>query len=181
MRFAPALAPVCCVGQDGRMSVASRRSGRRRRYRKSGGLEARSLRILLVSMVLLVLCQASLGMAVNLFVTVPRHHPGANASDYFTGSADSVGWALGHGVVVLAAHVALGLALVIVAIALAVVVLRARRARVAAWSVLGGLLTIGAGFNGASFLDYNKNASSLIMALLTFGAIASYVVALYEM
>jgi hypothetical protein len=180
MWFALALALARCVGQDGRMGAANRRSGRRRRYRKSGGLDARSLRILLLAMVLLVLCQASLGMAVNLFVTVPRHHPGANASDYFTGSADSVGWALSHGVVTLAAHVALGLALVVVAIALAVVVVRARRARVAAWSVLGGLLTIGAGFNGASFLDYNKDVSSLIMALLAFGAVASYVVALYE-
>jgi hypothetical protein len=131
-------------------------------------------------MVLLVLFQASLGMAVNLFVTVPGHHPGSKPSNYLTGSADSVGWALSHGVVLLAAHVALGLALVVVAIALAVVVLRARRRAVAAWSVLGGLLTIGAAFNGASFLDFNTNVSSLLMALLAFAAIASYVAALYE-
>jgi hypothetical protein len=163
------------------MNAAARRQRRHRpnltRIRKP---DNRTLRILLLLMVLLVLCQASLGMAVNLFVTVPSHHPGARPSNYLTGSADSIGWALGHGVVVLAAHVAMGLALVVVAIALAVVVLRARRRAVAAWSVLGGLLTIGAAFNGASFLDFNKNASSFIMALLAFGAITSYVAALYE-
>jgi hypothetical protein len=31
------------------------------------------------------------------------------------------------------------------------------------WSVLGGLLVIGAGFNGASFLDFGHDSSSLIM------------------
>lgn len=163
------------------MARAARRQRRpRRNLTGSRKADDRVLRILLLLMVLLVLCQAALGMAVNLYVTIPGHHPGARPSDYFTGSADSVGWALGHGVVVLTAHVALGLALVLVAIALAVVVLRARRRAVAAWSVLGGLLTIGAAFNGASFLDFNENVSSLIMALLAFGAIASYVAALYE-
>ncbi len=38
---------------------------------------------------------------------------------------------------------------------------------------------IGAGFNGASFLDFNHNTNSLIMALLAFGAVASYAVALF--
>jgi hypothetical protein len=162
------------------MDAAARRQRRHRSFTSSRTLDSRSLRILLLLMVLLVLCQASLGIAVNLFVTIPSHHPGSQASNYLTGSADSIGWALSHGVVVLAAHVALGLALVVVAIALAVVVLRARRRAVAAWSVLGGLLTIGAAFNGASFLDFNHDVSSLIMALLTFAAIASYVAALYE-
>jgi len=162
------------------MDVAHRRRRRRRGYRRSRGPDTRSLRILLLWMVLLVLCQAGLGMAVNLFVTVPSHHPGAKPSNYLTGSADSIGWALSHGVLVLAVHVALGLALVLVAIALAVVVLRARRRAVAAWSVLGGLLTLGAAFNGASFLDFSNNVSSLLMALLAFAAIASYVAALYE-
>jgi len=164
------------------MNAAARRQHRHRRnLTRRGKPDDHPLRILLLLMVLLVLCQAAVGMAVNLYVTIPGHHPGSQPSNYLTGSADSIGWALGHGVVVLAAHVALGLALVLVAIALAVVVLRARRRAVAVWSVLGGLLTIGAAFNGASFLDFGKNASSLIMALLTFAAIASYVAALYEL
>jgi hypothetical protein len=40
-------------------------------------------------------------------------------------------------------------------------------------------LVIGAGFNGASFLNFNNNISSLIMALLAFGAIACYSAALF--
>lgn len=161
------------------MDAAARRQ-RRRNLIRAGKPDNRTLRILLLLMVLVILCQAALGMAVNLFVTIPGHHPGSQPSNYLAGSADSIGWSLGHGKVVLAAHVALGLALVVVAIALAVAVLRTRRRAVAAWSVLGGLLTIGAAFNGASFLDFNKDVSSLIMALLAFGAIASYVAALYE-
>jgi hypothetical protein len=170
------------LGQEMMFVMDSAARRQRRRRNPSPGLKPdnRALRSLLLLMVLLVLCQAGLGMGVNLFVTIPGHHPGSQPSNYFTGSADSVGWALAHGALALTLHVALGLALVVVAIALAIVVLRARRRAVAAWAVLGGLLTIGAGFNGASFLDFNKDISSLIMALLAFGAIASYVVALYE-
>jgi hypothetical protein len=163
------------------MDAAARRQRRHGQSSTSSRTpDSRIVRILLLLMVLLVLCQAALGMAVNLYVRIPSHHPGSQPSNYLTGSADGIGWALGHAAVVLAAHVALGLALVVVAIALAVVVLRARRRAVAAWSVLGGLLTIGAAFNGASFLDFNHDVSSLIMALLAFGAIASYVAALYQ-
>jgi hypothetical protein len=42
-------------------------------------------------------------------------------------------------------------------------------------------MVIGAGFNGASFLDFNDNISSLIMALLAFGAIACYAIALFAL
>ena len=46
------------------------------------------------------------------------------------------------------------------------------------WSVLAGLFVIGAGFNGASFLDFAHNISSLIMALLSLVAIGCYATAL---
>jgi hypothetical protein len=49
------------------------------------------------------------------------------------------------------------------------------------WSILGALSTVGAGFNGASFLDYSKNASSFVMAILAFGALASFSVVLYAL
>jgi hypothetical protein len=38
---------------------------------------------------------------------------------------------------------------------------------------------IGAAFNGSSFLDFADNISSIIMALLAFGAIACYATALF--
>jgi uncharacterized membrane protein len=77
------------------------------------------------------------------------------------------------------AHAVLGLALVLIVIGVAVYAMRLGRRPVVAWSVLAGLLVIGAGFNGASFLDFNNDISSLIMALLAFSAVACYSAAIY--
>lgn len=144
--------------------------------RVSTQLESR-LRRMLFAALLAVLAQASLGMAVNLYVTVPARHPGSTPSDYFAGSYRSVVWVIGHGAAVLAAHAALGLALIVLAFGVAAHAIRLGRRSVIFWSVLGGLLVIGAGFNGASFLDFGHDSSSLIMALLAFAAIASYATA----
>jgi hypothetical protein len=129
--------------------------------------------------IVLVLVQAGIGMDVNLFVTIPAHHPGAPPSSYFGGSFHSVVWSIAHGAIALAIHASLGLALVVLVISVAGYALRLRDRAIAAWSVLAGLLVIGAGFNGASFLDFNNNISSLIMALLALGSLACYSVALY--
>jgi hypothetical protein len=126
-----------------------------------------------------VLIQASIGMVVNLDVTIPAHHPGARPSNYLSGSASSIGWAITHGAPALAIHATLGLALVIVVTGLAVRAFAVPSRPVRAWSILGGLLVIGAGFNGASFLDFNKDISSLIMALLAFAALACYAIVLF--
>jgi hypothetical protein len=138
-----------------------------------------ALRLMILGAVILVLIQASVGMVVNLFVTIPGHHPGAHAANFFTGSASSVGWAISHGSLALAIHAALGLALVVVVIWVAVRAALLRLRAVAGWLILAALLTIGAGFNGASFLDFNLNVSSLIMALLAFGALLCYAVGIY--
>jgi hypothetical protein len=130
-------------------------------------------------MIVLLLCQFALGMVANLYVTVPAHHPGAHPSNYLSGSASSVGWALGHGATALAAHAALGLALVAFALATAAFALALRTGRTAA--IAGVLLIIGAGFNGASFLDFNENVSSLIMALLFAAATLSYTTLIYRL
>lgn len=127
----------------------------------------------------LVLVQAGIGMDVNLFVTIPARHPGARPSSYLGGSFHGVVWSIAHGAIALAIHAALGLALAVLVISVAGYGLRLRDRAIAAWSVLAGLLVIGAGFNGASFLDFNDNISSLIMALLALGAVACYSVALY--
>lgn len=128
---------------------------------------------------LLVLVQAAIGMVVNLRVSVPRAHPGARPSEYFGGSFHSVVWAIGHGAPALAVHSALGLALVVTVIAVAIDLLRLRRRAVAAWSVFAALLVIGAGFNGAAFLDFNNDTNSLVMALLAFAAVACYTTVLF--
>jgi hypothetical protein len=137
------------------------------------------LRRFALGAVILVLIQAGIGMVVNLDVTIPARHPGARPSNYLSGSASSVGWAITHGAPALAIHATLGLALIIVVIGLAVRAFAVPSGPVRAWSILGWLLVIGAGFNGASFLDFNKDTSSLIMALLAFGAVACYAIVLF--
>jgi hypothetical protein len=116
---------------------------------------------------------------VNLYVRVPSHHPGNHPGNYFTGSLQSVAWAIGHGSVALAIHATLGVALIAIAIWIAVRAVAVRGDWVALTSVLGALFIIGAGFNGASFLDFNHNVSSLLMALLALGALSCYLVGLY--
>lgn len=139
------------------------------------------LRRATLALIILLLAQFALGIAANLYATVPAHHPGAHTVNFFTGSLNSIRWALGHTAPVLAAHTALGLLIVLAAIGLLVqaVYLSHRRTLVAA--ALGMLLVIGAGFNGASFLDFGNDVNSLIMSLLFALATACYVAILYIM
>lgn len=129
--------------------------------------------------ILAVLVQAAIGIVVNLDVTIPTHHPGAQPSNYLGGSFRSVTWAIGHGPVSLSVHAVLGLALALMVISTAVNAVRLHGGAVAVWATVAGLLVIGAGFNGASFLDFNSDTSSLIMALLAFAAVACYSVVLF--
>jgi hypothetical protein len=144
---------------------ATRRSGRSVRHTAFGAI-------------VLLIVQAGIGMAVNLYVVVPAHHDGANPSNFFGGSIKSVGWAISHGAVILVIHAVLGLLLVIFVVEVAYRASTHTRRSVAIWAIVAGLFVIGAGFNGASFLDFNKPVSSLLMALLTFGAVLCYSVVL---
>lgn len=128
--------------------------------------------------ILLILVQAGLGMIVNFYVTVPAHHAGAHSANYFAGSLHSVTWAIAHGAATLAVHTTLGLALIAFVVGIAVHALRSKRPAIGGWSVLAGLFVIGAGFNGASFLDFAHDINSLIMALLALAAIGCYATAL---
>jgi len=83
---------------------------------------------------LLLLIQAAIGMVVNLYVSIPIHHPGARPSDYFGGSLRSVTCAITHGVLALAVHATLGLALVLIVIGIAINAIRLRRRAEAVWS-----------------------------------------------
>jgi hypothetical protein len=128
-----------------------------------------------------LLAQFVLGMAANLFVTIPAHHPGARPGDYFAGSGQSVGWAISSGPLALAAHATLGILLVVTGFVLIFLAASSGQRGVVIASVLGALLILGAGFNGASFLDFNDNPSSMIMAGLFAAALASYVVVLFQL
>jgi hypothetical protein len=126
----------------------------------------------------LLIAQTALGIIVNLYVTIPAHHAGAQPANYFTGSIRSIGWAIGHGPLSLVLHASLGIAIVAIAIWVAVRAVRSRDGWVALACVIGAGLVIGAGFNGASFVDFGHNVSSLLMALLALGALLCYLVVL---
>jgi len=128
---------------------------------------------------LLLLAQYLLGMAVNLYVVLPARHPGAGAHDYFTGAASALAWVITQGPGWAAAHAAFGLALVLAAFA-SIALTWQRGSRLAtAMSVLGALAVLGAGFNGASFLDYGHAFSSMIMAGLWALALACYLTGMF--
>ena len=128
---------------------------------------------------LLLLVQYLLGIAVNLYVTLPGRHPGAGASNYFAGLASGLAWMIPDGPAWAAAHAAFGLALVLAAFA-AIALTRRHASRVATGtSVLGALAIVGAGFNGVSFLNYGHAFSSMIMAGLWALALACYITGMF--
>jgi hypothetical protein len=138
-----------------------------------------ALRRTALGAVILLVIEAGLGMAVNLYVVVPTYHSGAHPSNYFSGSVKSVGWAISHGAIVLAIHATFGLLLGLFVIQVVVRAAQQAHRSVTVWAIVGGLFVIGAGFNGASFLDFNETINSLLMAFLTFAAIVCYSVTMY--
>lgn len=129
--------------------------------------------------VCLLVVQSGIGMAANLYVIIPNQHSGAHPSNYFTGSVNSIGWAVSHGAAILVIHVIVGFALVVMVFNTIVRLAKLKRRSINTWAILGALFVIGAGFNGASFLDFNNNVSSLLMALLAFASVICYVVVLF--
>jgi len=137
------------------------------------------IRRLPLVMLFWLLVQFLLGMAVNLFVEITRNHPGANPPEYFGGVVQSVTWAVLHGPFLLELHGVLGLLLVLGAIALLVQAIRSGPRSFAIASGVGAFSILAAGFNGGSFLNYDQDFSSMIMAAFFAIAIASYAAALY--
>ncbi|MHB1468968.1 MAG: hypothetical protein ACYCU0_03220 [Solirubrobacteraceae bacterium] len=146
--------------------------------RQSRGAAAAAARREIFLALLLVLAQSAVGIVVNLYAKIPAAHSGAKPGDYFTGSFDSVVWAIAHGPLSLTLHAVLGIALVLFALHAIGRAHALRDGFVTGLCVLAAALAIGAGFNGASFLDFAQSTSSLIMALLAFASIGAYASAL---
>src|ERR1700674_4368735 len=85
-----------------------------------------NLRNQFLGTLIFLIVQFLLGMAVNLFVTIPTNHPGANPPEYFGGVVQSVAWAILHGHVLLIIHASIGLLLVLNALGLLVAAIRTR-------------------------------------------------------
>jgi uncharacterized membrane protein HdeD (DUF308 family) len=83
------------------------------------------------------------------------------------------------GLPALAFHTTWGLLLVTNGVALIALARGVRRRTVTVSAVLGFLFVVGAGFNGASFLDFNTEYSSMIMATLFGLSVLAYTVVLF--
>jgi hypothetical protein len=120
------------------------------------------------------------GMTLNLFVTLPTTHPGTTGSGYFTMSTSSLIWALsGQGGFALQIHALIALLLFFGSLALLV---KSVRGRAKSWiwcSAVTTFFTLGALFNGLSFLDFNLDLSSMIMAICWLIAVAAIVFGLW--
>ncbi len=132
-----------------------------------------------LSALLALIAQYLLGMAVNLFVQIPDNHPGAHPPEYFGGVVRSVTWAVLQGPVLLQLHAAFGLILVIGSVYLLVQGVATRQAGLITAMVIGLIGTLGAGFNGGSYLNYHEDFSSMLMATGFAVAAIAYLLALY--
>lgn len=121
------------------------------------------------------------GMILNLFVEIPKLHPGTVGSNYFSRSWASLVWALsGAGGWALFMHAALAVLLFLGTLAL---FFRTLRASGLGWrwgTGIASLVTLGALFNGLSFLDFNEDLSSLIMATCWLVAVSLLVLLLVK-
>jgi hypothetical protein len=126
----------------------------------------------------LLVVQFLFGVSVNLYVTIPTHHPGAGSGPYLSGAVSSVLWSFSSGLPLLIVHVVIGVLLFLSGIELAVHSVRAGRRPVIWLAAVGLMAIIFAGFNGASFLKYNLNISSMLMSVGFAVAVVCYVVIL---
>jgi hypothetical protein len=126
-----------------------------------------------------LIIQFLLGMGVNLFVTITRHHPGANAGEFFGGTVQSVFWAATQGPLVLLLHAIVGLLIVVNSIGVLVNAIRLRSNSLIVPALVGLIGVAVAGFNGASFLIYNHDVNSFLMAVGFSIAAVAYTWLLY--
>jgi hypothetical protein len=136
------------------------------------------LRTAAAAVLVLLLAQFLVGMAVNLFVQIPRNHPGARPPEYFSGAAQSVAWAVSAGPFWLLVHAGLGLLIVVAGAGLLAMAIAARRRGPIVAAAVGLFAVIAAGFNGASFLNYDEDFSSMLMAAAFAVAVAAYALGL---
>jgi hypothetical protein len=139
----------------------------------------RMQRAITLTILLLLAAQFLIGMLVNLFVKVPSVHPGTNATEYFSGVVTGVLWVFGHGTLWLLLHAIVGLALLLCSLILLGLAIASRRRAWIISSIFGLLGIMAAGFNGASFLNYGHDFSSLLMSIGFLLAVIPYMIGIY--
>jgi hypothetical protein len=153
----------------GNMSTSSRPQTAERRIRSIA-------RTLTLGTAAALLVQFLAGMTVNLFVELPKVHPGSQAKEYFSGVVESIVWAIIQGKAYLQLHVLLGLLLVLSSSSILVLSIATKQRKWVVAGIMGWVGTIGAGFNGGSYLNYGHELSSFLMAVGFLMAIISYAI-----
>jgi hypothetical protein len=122
--------------------------------------------------------QFILGMILNLFVQLPKTHPGISGG-YLSRSIHGFGWAITiGGGIALFLHVIVAIGLLLGSFSLLV---RAAAAKSGSWlltSIIGALGVLAALTNGLAFLGYNSDVNSFVMAVGFIVAAVSYTTAL---
>ena len=136
------------------------------------------LRTLTAIILVLLAAQFLVGMLVNLYVQVPAVHPGANAPEYFSGVVLGVAWALLHAPLWLQLHAIVGLLLFIASLFLIGFAIAARWRAWIVLSIIGLFGIMAGGFNGANFMNYGHDFSSLLMSLGFLLSAIPYVIGL---
>lgn len=118
--------------------------------------------------------QFILGMILNLFVTLPKTHPG-QTGNYFMRSLYGLEWAMTNGGgLVLLLHIIVAIALLLASFTLVFRTIRAKSTYWTVVSVIGALGVIVALTNGLAFLGYNSDAASFTMAMGFIVAAVAY-------
>lgn len=121
-----------------------------------------------------LLVQLFIGMMVNLFVTLPKSHPGSQATDYFDGLSQGMSWAMSQGPWQLMLHIIWGTLLTIGGLSLVAKAWKLAWLPHRAAAIVGLLAMIFASFNGASYVNYGQEVNSLLMASGLIVAIFCY-------
>ena len=90
-----------------------------------------------------------------------------------------VEWAIIHATPALLLHTLLGLLLVLASFILIGLAIASRQRTWIITSIIGWIGIMGAGFNGASFLNYGHDFSSLLMSMGFLVAAISYSIGFY--
>jgi hypothetical protein len=128
-------------------------------------------------MLVTLFAQFSLGMFANLFIDISSTHPGAGEHNYLTATFRGIVWleTSKDAPVLVATHAGVGVTLLIGSLWMLTRAVRTRSRPTVTWSaVLGALCILGAAVNGASFLDYNNDVNSYLMAMFFAGSVLCY-------
>jgi len=118
--------------------------------------------------------QFILGMILNLFVTIPKVHPG-QSGNFGSRSIHGFGWAITNGGgITLLLHVIMAILLLIASLSLVIRTISAKSSFWVGVSAFGAIGVIVALTNGLAFIGYDSDATSFVMAMGFITAAAAY-------